>query len=114
MGHIPGAVHRAEFAVDMINAIAFKKHPRTAHVIKGFIQKLRHLLRRQHQIGQCLRRHIKRIAGVVLLRDHDRKTVGIRENREKGEVVFIFPHLMAGGFPLNNLAENTAHQHASI
>ena len=50
--HICGAVHRAEFTVDMIHPVALEKHAAARDIRKCFFQNFCHFFGRQHQAGQ--------------------------------------------------------------
>ncbi|EGE31264.1 hypothetical protein SD3246_3406 [Salmonella enterica subsp. enterica serovar Dublin str. SD3246] len=45
----------------------------------------------------------------MFFRDHYGKPIGIRKNRQKSQVMLIFPNFMTRCFTFNYLTENAGH-----
>jgi hypothetical protein len=87
-------VHREELRVNVVDAEPLEHETGTADVVERPVEQSCDVPRRADKTMDNIIGKIEQVARVVFLRDNDREPLGVRIDRQKGEVLLVLPYLV--------------------
>lgn len=92
-------MHGEQLRVDVVDSEPLEDHTGAADSGELPVEESRHFARREHEAAENLIGECEGVGGMVPLGNHHRETLGVREDRQEGEVVTVLQILWQGLFP---------------